>query len=119
MCIDKDHMLQNMQLLQCSLVSTSFRFKLSELCHMLSAPLPVQTAVLLPLLPILLTADICGKRGIMIKPFFDDAAQDDHSTKLYGHVTHTQFKQCLSVKVRSSGNREYMPYYNMTSTDAI
>uniref|UniRef100_A0A383W0A7 Uncharacterized protein n=2 Tax=Tetradesmus obliquus TaxID=3088 RepID=A0A383W0A7_TETOB len=44
-------------------------------------------------------ADICGKRGIMIKPFFDDAAQDDHSTKLYGHVTHTQFKQCLSVKV--------------------
>jgi hypothetical protein len=49
-------------------------------------------------------ADICGKRGIMIKPFFDDAAQDDHSTKLYGHVTHTQFKQCLSVKVRSSGS---------------
>lgn len=35
----------------------------------------------------------------MIKSFFDDAAMDDHSAKLYGHVTHTQFKQCLSVKV--------------------
>eukprot|EP00775_Hariotina_reticulata_P008738 gene8738-8918_t len=44
-------------------------------------------------------ADICGKRGVQIKPFFDDAARDDHSTKLYGHVTHTQFKQCLGVKV--------------------
>lgn len=24
-------------------------------------------------------SDVCGKRGVMIKPFFDDAAQDDHS----------------------------------------
>jgi hypothetical protein len=32
-----------------------------------------------------------------------DAANDDHSAKLYGHVTHVQFKQCLSVKV--SGGR--------------
>jgi hypothetical protein len=44
----------------------------------------------------------------MIKPFFDDAAQDDHSTKLYGHVTHTQFKQCLSVKV--GGHQQFAPY---------
>ncbi|GBF96228.1 hypothetical protein Rsub_08773 [Raphidocelis subcapitata] len=44
-------------------------------------------------------SEICGKRGILIKPFFDDAAQDDHSAKLYGHVTASQFKQCLNVKV--------------------
>ncbi len=89
--------------------------------------------------------DVCGKRGILLKPFFDDAAQvggggggawgrcvgggacvgwfvitqhlssrttlptktrpcdvrtqDDHSAKLYGHVTASQFKQCLNVKV--------------------
>jgi hypothetical protein len=24
-------------------------------------------------------AEICGKRGVMIKPFFDDAAQDEKS----------------------------------------
>lgn len=24
-------------------------------------------------------SEICGKRGVMIKPFFDDAATDDHS----------------------------------------
>lgn len=42
---------------------------------------------------------ICSRRGVLLKPFFDDAAQDDHSAKLYGHVTHTQFKQCLNVKV--------------------
>lgn len=35
-----------------------------------------------------------------MKPFFDDAAQDDHSTKLYGHVTTTQFRQCLSTKLQ-------------------
>eukprot|EP00877_Chromochloris_zofingiensis_P005200 jgi/Chrzof1/14681/Cz09g11260.t1 len=44
-------------------------------------------------------SEICGKRGVLIKPFFDDAAQDDHSAKLYGHVTIPQFKQCLNVKV--------------------
>jgi len=35
-----------------------------------------------------------------VKPFFDDAAQDDHSTKLYGHVTMTQFRQCISTKLQ-------------------
>jgi hypothetical protein len=44
-------------------------------------------------------SDVCGRRGVLLKPFFDDAAQDDHSAKLYGHVTYAQFKQCLSVKV--------------------
>jgi hypothetical protein len=27
-------------------------------------------------------AEICGKRGVMIKPFFDDAAQDEKSGEL-------------------------------------
>eukprot|EP00879_Flechtneria_rotunda_P009058 GHRR01009483.1.p1 GENE.GHRR01009483.1~~GHRR01009483.1.p1 ORF type:complete len:230 (+),score=78.34 GHRR01009483.1:148-837(+) len=44
-------------------------------------------------------SDTCSKRGILIKPFFDDAARGEHSAKLPGHVTCTQFKQCLSVKV--------------------
>ncbi|KAI8475036.1 MAG: flagellar associated protein [Monoraphidium minutum] len=43
--------------------------------------------------------EACHKRGILLKPFFDDAAQDDHSAKLYGHVTAPQFKQVLNVKV--------------------
>ena len=36
--------------------------------------------------------EICGKRGVMIKPFFDDAAQDDHSGGWVGgwvHITLT------------------------------
>lgn len=43
--------------------------------------------------------DIVGKRGTPVKPFFDDAAADDHSAKLYGHVTIPQFRQCLSTKL--------------------
>jgi hypothetical protein len=44
-------------------------------------------------------SSFCEKRGLVVKPYFDDAAQDDNSSKLYGHVTHTQFKQCLDVKL--------------------
>ncbi|KIY94280.1 hypothetical protein MNEG_13681 [Monoraphidium neglectum] len=44
-------------------------------------------------------SNTCDKRGILLKPFFDDAAADDHSAKLYGHVTAPQFKQVLNVKV--------------------
>mmetsp|Transcript_34539 Transcript_34539/g.87319 ORF Transcript_34539/g.87319 Transcript_34539/m.87319 type:complete len:240 (-) Transcript_34539:392-1111(-) len=43
--------------------------------------------------------DIVAKRGTPVKPFFDDAAADDHSAKLYGHVTIPQFRQCLSTKL--------------------
>lgn len=43
-------------------------------------------------------SESCSKRGMMLKPFFDDAAADDNSTKLYGHVTVSQFKQCMNVK---------------------
>lgn len=43
--------------------------------------------------------DIVNKRGTPVKPFFDDAASDDHSTKMYGHVTISQFRQCLSTKL--------------------
>eukprot|EP00983_Pelagomonas_calceolata_P005569 182259-Pelagomonas_calceolata.AAC.2 len=37
--------------------------------------------------------------GTPVKPFFDDAAADDHSVKLYGHVTISQFRQCISTKL--------------------
>ncbi len=36
--------------------------------------------------------DIISKRGTPVKPFFDDAAADDHSAKLFGHVTIHQFR---------------------------
>ena len=44
--------------------------------------------------------DIVAKRGTPVKPFFDDAAADDHSVKMYGHVTIPQFRQCLSTKLQ-------------------
>mmetsp|Transcript_9410 Transcript_9410/g.20056 ORF Transcript_9410/g.20056 Transcript_9410/m.20056 type:complete len:228 (-) Transcript_9410:593-1276(-) len=44
-------------------------------------------------------ADIVARRGTPVKPFFDDAAANDHSAKLYGHVTVPQFRQCLSTKL--------------------
>lgn len=31
--------------------------------------------------------------------FFDDAARDDHSAKLFGHVTGPQFRQVLTTKL--------------------
>jgi hypothetical protein len=46
-------------------------------------------------------ADVCAKRGIMIKTFFDDAARDDHSAKVHGHVTAPQFCASLKTKVRA------------------
>ncbi|GLC59048.1 hypothetical protein PLESTB_001437800 [Pleodorina starrii] len=39
------------------------------------------------------------KRGQPVKAFFDDAAQDDHSAKLFGHVTVPQFRQVLTTKL--------------------
>jgi len=44
-------------------------------------------------------ADICAKRGICLKPFFDDAARDDGSVKLFGHVTAAQFQRCMNIMV--------------------
>lgn len=44
-------------------------------------------------------ADTVAKRGTPVKAFFDDAAADDHSAKLYGHVTMAQMRQCLSTKL--------------------
>ncbi|GMH42114.1 hypothetical protein BSKO_10033 [Bryopsis sp. KO-2023] len=44
-------------------------------------------------------SDICKKKGILVKPMFDDAAGDNNSSKLVGHVTKTQFAQCLNVKL--------------------
>jgi hypothetical protein len=43
--------------------------------------------------------DIISKRGTPVKPFFDDAAHDDHSSKMFGHVTIPQFRQVLSTKL--------------------
>ncbi len=42
---------------------------------------------------------MCAKRGLLVKPFFDDASKDDHSAKLFGHVTASQFRQCINVKL--------------------
>ncbi|MEW5298969.1 MAG: hypothetical protein WDW38_004881 [Sanguina aurantia] len=44
-------------------------------------------------------ADIIARRGTPVKPFFDDAASNDHSAKMYGHVTVPQFRQCLGTKL--------------------
>lgn len=44
-------------------------------------------------------SDKCFKRGQPVKAFFDDAAMDDHSAKLFGHVTIPQFRQVMSTKL--------------------
>lgn len=44
-------------------------------------------------------ADTSFKRGQPVKPFFDDAADNDYSAKLFGHVTIPQFRQTLSTKL--------------------
>ncbi|KAG2483950.1 hypothetical protein HYH03_017196 [Edaphochlamys debaryana] len=44
-------------------------------------------------------ADIVSKRGQPVKAFFDDAASDDNSAKLFGHVTAPQFRQVLTTKL--------------------
>lgn len=36
--------------------------------------------------------DVTARRGTPVKPFFDDAATDDNSAKLFGHVTLYQFR---------------------------
>jgi hypothetical protein len=41
-----------------------------------------------------------------VKPFFDDAAKDDHSAKMHGHVTIPQFRQCLSTKLELAISEE-------------
>lgn len=44
-------------------------------------------------------AEVCKRKGILVKPMFDDAASDNNSSKLVGHVTKHQFLQCLNVKL--------------------
>lgn len=44
-------------------------------------------------------SEIAFKRGQPIKAFFDDAAHNDHSAKLFGHVTIPQFRQTMSTKL--------------------
>ncbi|DBA80843.1 hypothetical protein WJX77_010114 [Trebouxia sp. C0004] len=41
----------------------------------------------------------CQIKGIMVKPFFDDAAHDKNSCHMVNHVTVSQFKQGLGVKM--------------------
>lgn len=40
-----------------------------------------------------------AKRGILVKPFFEDASRDANSIRLINHVTPQQFKQVLNVKL--------------------
>lgn len=42
---------------------------------------------------------IISRRGTPVKPFFDDAASDNNSSKLYGHVTLSQFR-CARMAVQ-------------------
>lgn len=48
-------------------------------------------------------ARVCSEKGVLIKPMFDDAANDSHSTAPFGHVTAAQFGRCLDVKVSARG----------------
>ncbi|GFH32830.1 uncharacterized protein HaLaN_32117, partial [Haematococcus lacustris] len=70
-----------------------------------SKPLPEHEEALLQSVMMRLT-DIVAKRGTPVKPFFDDAAADDHSAKLFGHVTIPQFRQCLSTKLQLETSEE-------------
>lgn len=47
-------------------------------------------------------AEITARRGTPVKPFFDDAAADDHSAKMVGHVTIPQFRCALEQQARLS-----------------
>ena len=50
-------------------------------------------------------AGITARRGTPVKPFFDDAAADDHSAKLFGHVTVPQFRcEVLHATTRHAGH---------------
>jgi hypothetical protein len=44
---------------------------------------------------------IISRRGTPVKPFFDDAASDNNSSKLYGHVTLSQFR-CARMVVHGA-----------------
>ena len=41
-------------------------------------------------------ASKAAKRGILVKPFFEDASRDPNSVRLINHVTPQQFKQVCS-----------------------
>lgn len=44
-------------------------------------------------------ASRAAKRGILVKPFFEDASRDPNSARMINHVTPQQFKQVLNVKL--------------------
>lgn len=46
--------------------------------------------------------DIVARRGTPVKPFFDDAASNDHSAKMYGHVTVPQVRNPIRAPRRTS-----------------
>jgi hypothetical protein len=39
------------------------------------------------------TAAVAAKRGVLVKPFFDDASKDPNSPRVVNHVMPHQFKQ--------------------------
>lgn len=43
---------------------------------------------------------ITNRRGILVKPFFDDFARNKNSSCLVGHVTEKQFRQTLDVHLQ-------------------
>jgi len=47
-------------------------------------------------------SDITKRRGVLVKPFFDDAARNKNSSIMVGHVTEKQFRQTLDVNMQLS-----------------
>jgi hypothetical protein len=61
-------------------------------------------------------AEHARKRGVLLKPPFDDAARSAHSTSVYGHVTRAQFAATLDVKVQREGGWRVRPEQKMFSS---
>jgi hypothetical protein len=47
-------------------------------------------------------ASMVAKRGILVKPFFDDASRDPNSIRMINHVTPQQFKQVRFRAIQTS-----------------
>eukprot|EP00892_Ulva_mutabilis_P008864 jgi/Ulvmu1/634/UM010_0004.1 len=47
-----------------------------------------------------------AKRGMLVKPFFEDASRDPNSIRMINHVTPQQFKQVLNVKLALEVNQD-------------
>lgn len=58
-------------------------------------------------------SNICERRGMLVKPFFDDSARNRNSSCLVGHVTIGQFKQVCG---RLFGNGNILFFASINSS---